>query len=135
MHQCVPCVPKIWNWTSKIMPDLWLSAIFCQIKKITPSYCTFFPQKVTLKIEFKTKELRKGLSNVKIQIFAGLGISSLVFSESLIFWAWKSNLLFCRAVGANCSCHCLKKGDKSERAKERIPNPRYSIQHIWTESI
>ena len=25
--------PKIWIWTSKIMPDLWLSAVFCQIKK------------------------------------------------------------------------------------------------------
>ena len=86
MHQCVPCVPKIWNWTSKIMPDLWLSAIFCEIKKITPPYCTFFPQKVTLKIEFKTKELRKGLSNVKIQIFAGLGISSLVFSVNHSFF-------------------------------------------------
>ena len=26
-------VPKIWIWTSKIMPDLKLSAVFCQIKK------------------------------------------------------------------------------------------------------
>ena len=26
-------VPKIWIWTAKIMPDLWLSADFCQIKK------------------------------------------------------------------------------------------------------
>ena len=26
-------LPKIWIWTSKIMPDLWLSAVFCQIKK------------------------------------------------------------------------------------------------------
>ena len=25
--------PKIWIWTSKIMPDLWFSAVFCQIKK------------------------------------------------------------------------------------------------------
>ena len=26
------CVPNIWIWTSKIMPDLWLSAaVFCQI--------------------------------------------------------------------------------------------------------
>ena len=24
---------KIWIWTSKIMPELWLSAVFCQIKK------------------------------------------------------------------------------------------------------
>ena len=24
---------KIWIWTSKIMPDLWLSAVFCQTKK------------------------------------------------------------------------------------------------------
>ena len=31
---------KIWIWISKIMPDLWLSAVFCQIKqKITPPYC------------------------------------------------------------------------------------------------
>ena len=27
------CAPKIWIWTSKIMPHLWLSAIFYQIKK------------------------------------------------------------------------------------------------------
>ena len=25
--------PKIWVGTAKIMPDLWLSAIFCPIKK------------------------------------------------------------------------------------------------------
>ena len=31
---------KIWIWTFKIIPDLWLSAIFCPIKKIkiTPPY-------------------------------------------------------------------------------------------------
>ena len=29
----LPCVPKIWIWTSKIIPDLWLSAVFCQIKQ------------------------------------------------------------------------------------------------------
>ena len=26
-------VPKIWIWTSKIMPDLWFRAVFCQLKK------------------------------------------------------------------------------------------------------
>ena len=33
--------PKIGIWTSKIMTDLWLSAVFCQIKKkkITPPCC------------------------------------------------------------------------------------------------
>ena len=32
--------PKIWIWTSKIMPDVWLSSVFCPIKKIniTPPY-------------------------------------------------------------------------------------------------
>ena len=38
--------PEIWFWTSKIMPDLWLSDVFCQIqkKKITPPYfmCTWY---------------------------------------------------------------------------------------------
>ena len=45
----VPCAtaPKIWIWTSKIMPDLWLSAVFCQIKKkslhptVRPLYCVY----------------------------------------------------------------------------------------------
>ena len=34
-------MPKIWIWTSKIIPDLWFSAVFCLIKKIkiTPLYC------------------------------------------------------------------------------------------------
>ena len=33
-------VPKFWIWTSKIMPDLWLLALFCPIKKKfhTPPY-------------------------------------------------------------------------------------------------
>ena len=34
--------PKIWIWTFKIMPDLWLSAVFYQIKKITPPYCIWY---------------------------------------------------------------------------------------------
>ena len=31
---------QIWIWTSKIIPELWLSAVFCPIKKIkiNPSY-------------------------------------------------------------------------------------------------
>ena len=42
------CAAKIWIWTYKIMLDLWLSAVFCTIKKIqiTPPYCIpgeFFP--------------------------------------------------------------------------------------------
>ena len=37
-HTCA-CALKIWIWTSKIMPDLWLSAVFCRTKKkITPPY-------------------------------------------------------------------------------------------------
>ena len=28
-----PSMPKIWIWTFKIMPDLWLSAVFCPSKK------------------------------------------------------------------------------------------------------
>ena len=28
-----PRMPKIWIWTFKIMPDLWLSAAFCQTNK------------------------------------------------------------------------------------------------------
>ena len=34
-------VPKLRIWTSKIMPDLWLLALFCPIKKKfhTPPYC------------------------------------------------------------------------------------------------
>ena len=42
MHRCAPrmCVPKLWIWTSKIMPDLWLLDLFCPIKKKnhTPPY-------------------------------------------------------------------------------------------------
>ena len=26
-------VPKFWNWTFKIIPDLWLLDLFCLIKK------------------------------------------------------------------------------------------------------
>ena len=32
--------PKIWIWTSKIRPDLWLSADFCQTKKKNHSTLT-----------------------------------------------------------------------------------------------
>ena len=41
--------PKIYIWTSKFIPDIWLSAVSCPIKKIkiTPSYpaqfCLCFP--------------------------------------------------------------------------------------------
>ena len=40
MCQCAPCTraPKFWIWTSKIICDLFLSANFCPIKKITPPY-------------------------------------------------------------------------------------------------
>ena len=33
--------PKFWNWTSKIIPDLWLLDLFCPIKKkfLTSPYC------------------------------------------------------------------------------------------------
>ena len=42
VRQSTAHVPKIWIWTSKIITDLWLSAVFCLIKKIkiTPPYCT-----------------------------------------------------------------------------------------------
>ena len=38
---------QFWIWTSKIIPDLWLSAVFCPInKKITPPSCTGLPEVV-----------------------------------------------------------------------------------------
>ena len=35
-------MPKFWIWTAKIIPDLWLSAVFCPLKKITLPYCTVY---------------------------------------------------------------------------------------------
>ena len=37
---------KFWNWTSKIIPDLWLLDLFCPIKTnfYTPPYCTRSPR-------------------------------------------------------------------------------------------
>ena len=34
--------PKFWNWTSKIVPDLWLLDLFCPIKKISTLHPPFF---------------------------------------------------------------------------------------------
>ena len=36
-------VPKIWIWTSKIMPDLWFRAVFCQLKKNHSTLLSTYP--------------------------------------------------------------------------------------------
>ena len=38
---------KFWNWTSKIIPDLWLLDLFCLIKKkfYTPPYCVWVEER------------------------------------------------------------------------------------------
>ena len=42
--------PKFWNWTSKIIPELWLLDLFCPIKKNfhTPPYCTMYIQQIAV---------------------------------------------------------------------------------------
>ena len=44
--KALPRAPKIWIWTSKIMHDLWLNAVFCQIKNkklLPPSVQSYSP--------------------------------------------------------------------------------------------
>ena len=86
---CRSCAQKLWIWT-KIMCDLWLSAVFCQIKKITPQIenftfiCCLFTFRMTL--ENFACYLKTAITTIKnLNIFLSLrqeGIYYLTFFKA-----------------------------------------------------